>query len=228
MRIAICDDETLFLSQLKSKIYEYSNNHNLEPVVDEYTVGSNLINSNIKYDIIILDLMLPKMDGYQVIKKLKDEKVYTPILILSAKSELDDKVKGFEVGADDYLTKPFEIKELIMRVNAIVKRNYNLQSQNLTCNNMSLDLKGCKMINTDTGKSIRISGKELQLLEMLLYNQRQVLTKEQITEKIWGYESNAEYNNVEVYVSFIRRKLKQLNCNVTINSVRGVGYSLEG
>ena len=84
------------------------------------------------------------------------------------------------------------------------------------------------MINTDTGKSIRISGKELQLLEMLMYNQRQVLTKEQITEKIWGYESNAEYNNVEVYVSFIRRKLKQLNCNVTINSVRGVGYSLEG
>ena len=108
------------------------------------------------YDIIILDLMLPKMDAYQVIKKLKDEKVYTPILILSAKSELDDKVKGFEVGADDYLTKPFEIKELIMRVNAIVKRNYNLQSQNLTCNNMSLDLKGCKMINTDTGTSIRI------------------------------------------------------------------------
>ena len=179
-------------------------------------------------DLVLLDIMLPKMDGYQVIKKLKDEKVYTPILILSAKSELDDKVKGFEVGADDYLTKPFEIKELIMRVNAIVKINYNLQSQNLTCNNMSLDLKGCKMINTDTGKSIRISGKELQLLEMLLYNQRQVLTKEQITEKIWGYESNAEYNNVEVYISFIRRKLKQLNCKATINSIRGVGYSLEG
>lgn len=224
MRILIVEDSYSLADTLQTALK--NENYIVDAVFDGsdgYEYGRTGI-----YDIIILDLMLPKMDGYQVIKKLKDEKVYTPILILSAKSELDDKVKGFEVGADDYLTKPFEIKELIMRVNAIVKRNYNLQSQNLTCNNMSLDLKSCKMINTDTGKSIRISGKELQLLEMLLYNQRQVLTKEQITEKIWGYESNSEYNNVEVYVSFIRRKLKQLNCNVTINSVRGVGYSLEG
>lgn len=224
MRILIVEDSYSLADTLQTALK--NENYIVDAVFDGsdgYEYGRTGI-----YDIIILDLMLPKMDGYQVIKKLKDEKVYTPILILSAKSELDDKVKGFEVGADDYLTKPFEIKELIMRVNAIVKRNYNLQSQNLTCNNMSLDLKSCKMINTDTGKSIRISGKELQLLEMLLYNQRQVLTKEQITEKIWGYYSNAEYNNVEVYVSFIRRKLKQLNCNVTINSVRGVGYSLEG
>ena len=224
MRILIVEDSYSLADTLQTALK--NENYIVDAVFDGsdgYEYGRTGI-----YDIIILDLMLPKMDGYQVIKKLKDEKVYTPILILSAKSELDDKVKGFEVGADDYLTKPFEIKELIMRVNAIVKRNYNLQSQNLTCNNMSLDLKSCKMINTDTGKSIRISGKELQLLEMLLYNQRQVLTKEQITEKIWGYESNAEYNNVEVYISSIRRKLKQLNCNCTINSIRGVGYSLEG
>lgn len=224
MRILIVEDSYSLADTLQTALK--NENYIVDAVFDGsdgYEYGRTGI-----YDIIILDLMLPKMDGYQVIKKLKDEKVYTPILILSAKSELDDKVKGFEVGADDYLTKPFEIKELIMRVNAIVKRNYNLQSQNLICNNMSLDIKSCQMINTDTGKSIRISGKELQLLEMLMYNQRQVLTKEQITEKIWGYESNAEYNNVEVYVSFIRRKLKQLNCNVTINSVRGVGYSLEG
>lgn len=224
MRILIVEDSYSLADTLQTALK--NENYIVDAVFDGsdgYEYGRTGI-----YDIIILDLMLPKMDGYQVIKKLKDEKVYTPILILSAKSELDDKVKGFEIGADDYLTKPFEIKELIMRVNAIVKRNYNLQSQNLTCNDMSLDLKGCKMINTDTGKSIRISGKELQLLELLLYNQRQVLTKEQITEKIWGYESNAEYNNVEVYISFIRRKLKQLNCNCTINSIRGVGYSLEG
>lgn len=224
MRILIVEDSYSLADTLQTALK--NENYIVDAVfdgLDGYEYGRTGI-----YDIIILDLMLPKLDGYEVIKKLKEEKVYTPILILSAKSELDDKVKGFEVGADDYLTKPFEIKELIMRVNAIVKRNYNLLSQNLICKNMSLDIKSCKMINTDTGKSIRISGKELQLLEMLLYNQRQVLTKEQITEKIWGYESNAEYNNVEVYVSFIRRKLKQLNCNVTINSVRGVGYSLEG
>lgn len=224
MRILIVEDSYSLADTLQTALK--NENYIVDAVFDGsdgYEYGRTGI-----YDIIILDLMLPKLDGYEVIKKLKKEKVYTPILILSAKSELDDKVKGFEVGADDYLTKPFEIKELIMRVNAIVKRNYNLLSQNLICNNMSLDIKSCQMINTDTGKSIRISGKELQLLEMLMYNQRQVLTKEQITEKIWGYESNAEYNNVEVYVSFIRRKLKQLNCNVTINSVRGVGYSLEG
>lgn len=142
MRILIVEDSYSLADTLQTALK--NENYIVDAVfdgLDGYEYGRTGI-----YDIIILDLMLPKMDGYQVIKKLKDEKVYTPILILSAKSELDDKVKGFEVGADDYLTKPFEIKELIMRVNAIVKRNYNLQSQNLTCNNMSLDLKGCKMI----------------------------------------------------------------------------------
>lgn len=140
MRILIVEDSYSLADTLQTALK--NENYIVDAVFDGsdgYEYGRTGI-----YDIIILDLMLPKMDGYQVIKKLKDEKVYTPILILSAKSELDDKVKGFEVGADDYLTKPFEIKELIMRVNAIVKRNYNLQSQNLTCNNMSLDLKGCK------------------------------------------------------------------------------------
>lgn len=139
MRILIVEDSYSLADTLQTALK--NENYIVDAVFDGsdgYEYGRTGI-----YDIIILDLMLPKMDGYQVIKKLKDEKVYTPILILSAKSELDDKVKGFEVGADDYLTKPFEIKELIMRVNAIVKRNYNLQSQNLTCNNMSLDLKGC-------------------------------------------------------------------------------------
>lgn len=139
MRILIVEDSYSLADTLQTALK--NENYIVDAVFDGsdgYEYGRTGI-----YDIIILDLMLPKMDGYQVIKKLKDEKVYTPILILSAKSELDDKIKGFEVGADDYLTKPFEIKELIMRVNAIVKRNYNLQSQNLTCNNMSLDLKGC-------------------------------------------------------------------------------------
>ena len=137
MRILIVEDSYSLADTLQTALK--NENYIVDAVfdgLDGYEYGRTGI-----YDIIILDLMLPKMDGYQVIKKLKDEKVYTPILILSAKSELDDKVKGFEVGADDYLTKPFEIKELIMRVNAIVKRNYNLQSQNLTCNNMSLNLK---------------------------------------------------------------------------------------
>lgn len=139
MRILVVEDSYSLADTLQTALK--NENYIVDAVFDGsdgYEYGRTGI-----YDIIILDLMLPKMDGYQVIKKLKDEKVYTPILILSAKSELDDKIKGFEVGADDYLTKPFEIKELIMRVNAIVKRNYNLQSQNLTCNNMSLDLKGC-------------------------------------------------------------------------------------
>lgn len=224
MRILIVEDSYSLADTLQTALK--NENYIVDAVFDGsdgYEYGRTGI-----YDIIILDLMLPKMDGYQVIKKLKDEKVYTPILILSAKSELDDKVKGFEVGADDYLTKPFEIKELIMRVNAIVKRNYNLQSQNLTCNNMSLWFKRLQNDKHRYRKVNQNFRQRTSTVGKLLYNQRQVLTKEQITEKIWGYESNAEYNNVEVYISFIRRKLKQLNCNCTINSIRGVGYSLEG
>lgn len=181
------------------------------------------------YDILILDLMLPKMNGYEVLSALRSDGNHIPVLILSARAELDDKVQGFRVGADDYVTKPFEIEELIMRIQAITRRriSQDIDMQFLHAGDLAFDNNTCEISNTDTGKTMKISGKEMQLLEFLLINQNQVLEKEQIATKIWGYESNAEYNNVEVYISFLRRKFQHLQVNTRIRAVRGVGYILE-
>ncbi|MCM1282905.1 MAG: response regulator transcription factor [Muribaculaceae bacterium] len=179
------------------------------------------------YDLVVLDLMLPVMDGYEVLRRLRQEGNEVPVLILSAKSELEDKVEGFRRGADDYLTKPFEIQELVMRIQAIVRRRGGREIVYLQAGNLRLDTGNCLLENMDTGKSMEIGGKELQLLELFLSNQGLVLEKELIATKIWGYESNAEYNNVEVYVSFLRRKLNYLQANIRLRAVRGVGYTME-
>lgn len=181
------------------------------------------------YDILILDLMLPKMNGYEVLSSLRSDGNHIPVLILSARAELDDKVQGFRVGADDYVTKPFEIEELIMRIQAITRRriSQDISMQFLRAGDLAFDNNTCEISNINTGKSMKISGKEMQLCEFLLINQNQVLEKEQIATKIWGYDSNAEYNNVEVYISFLRRKFQHLQVNTRIRAVRGVGYILE-
>lgn len=181
------------------------------------------------YDIVILDLMLPKMNGYEVLSTLRSDGNHIPVLILSARAELDDKIQGFRVGADDYVTKPFEIEELIMRIQAITRRRVPqaIDMQLLRAGDLAFDSNTCEISNTNTGKSMKISGKEMQLLEFLLINRNQVLEKEQIATKIWGYDSNAEYNNVEVYISFLRRKFQHLQVNTRIRAVRGVGYILE-
>lgn len=181
------------------------------------------------YDILILDLMLPKMNGYEVLSSLRSDGNHIPVLILSARSELDDKLQGFRVGADDYVTKPFEIEELILRIQAITRRriSQDIDMQFLRAGDLAFDNNTCEISNINTGKSMKISGKEMQLCEFLLINQNQVLEKEQIATKIWGYDSNAEYNNVEVYISFLRRKFQHLQVNTRIRAVRGVGYILE-
>ena len=181
------------------------------------------------YDILILDLMLPKMNGYEVLSSLRSDGNHIPVLILSARSELDDKLQGFRVGADDYVTKPFEIEELIMRIQAITRRriSQDIDMQFLRAGDLAFANNTCEISNINTGKSMKISGKEMQLCEFLLINQNQVLEKEQIATKIWGYDSNAEYNNVEVYISFLRRKFQHLQVNTRIRAVRGVGYILE-
>ena len=165
------------------------------------------------YDMLILDLMLPKMNGYEVLSTLRREGNDIPVLILSARSEVADKVEGLE--------------ELLMRIQAITRRRVHQDIQLLHAGNLAFDNNTCEISNTDTGKTMKISGKEMQLLEFLLINQNQVLEKEQIATKIWGYESNAEYNNVEVYISFLRRKFQHLQVNTRIRAVRGVGYILE-
>ena len=157
------------------------------------------------YDMVILDLMLPKMNGYEVLSQ----------------------VMGYEAGADDYMTKPFEIRELLMRIQAISRRSHHQDTSHPVVGNLSYDPATCEICNTQTKKSVQVSGKEMQLLEFFMNNCNQVLEKNQITTKIWGFDSNAEYNNVEVYVSFLRRKFHHLQVNVTIRAIRGVGYIME-
>lgn len=179
------------------------------------------------YDLIILDLMLPQMNGYEVLSSLRRNGENVPVLILSAKTELEDKLHGFSIGADDDVTKPFEIRELLMRIQAIARRSKNQNITLPTVGNLSFNPGTCEISNTQTHKSMTISGKEMQLLEFFMNNCNQVLEKKQITAKIWGFDSNAEYNNVEVYVSFLRRKFHHLQVNAVIRAVRGVGYIME-
>ena len=179
------------------------------------------------YDLLILDLMLPKMNGYEVLSALRRDGQNVPVLILSAKTEIDDKIQGFTTGADDYMTKPFEIRELLMRIQAISRRSHHQDTSHPVVGNLSYDPATCEICNTQTKKSVQVSGKEMQLLEFFMNNCNQVLEKNQITTKIWGFDSNAEYNNVEVYVSFLRRKFHHLQVNVTIRAIRGVGYIME-
>lgn len=178
------------------------------------------------YDLILLDVMLPNKNGFDILKTLRNEKVKTPVIMLTAKSEIYDKLNGLENGADDYITKPFHIKELIARVKVVLKRKADLSDINiLELGELKLDLNSSKMISNEN--EISINGKELELLEILLRNKKQIVSRETIVDKIWGYDSNAEYNNVEVYVTFLRRKLKLLKVNVKISSVRGIGYKLD-
>ena len=181
-----------------------------------------------RYDIhlAIVDIMMPVMDGIEMTMKIRENYDF-PVIFLSAKSEDIDKITGLNIGGDDYVTKPFEIQELLMRIQAISRRRIHQDILRPHAGNLSFDSNTCEISNTSTGKSMKISGKEMQLCEFLLINQNQVLEKEQIATKIWGYDSNAEYNNVEVYISFLRRKFHHLQVNVTIRAVRGVGYILE-
>ena len=178
------------------------------------------------YDLILLDVMLPHKDGFEILKTLKSEKIETPIIMLTAKSEIYDKLNGLENGADDYITKPFHMRELVARVKNVIKRKSNVEDTDvLEYNDIKLDLKSG--ILTCNNNEISINGKELELLEVLLINKNQIVNKENLASKIWGYNSEAEYNNVEVYTTFLRRKLKLIKSNVKIKAIRGIGYKLE-
>jgi len=178
------------------------------------------------YDLILLDVMLPKKDGFEILRNLKNEKINAPIIMITAKSELVDKLKGLENGVDDYITKPFHMRELIARVKIVLKRKANIENTNvLEYSDLRLDLSTGKM--SANSNEISINGKELELLEILLLNKKQIINKEMLINKIWGYDSDAEYNYVEVYVSFLRKKLRLLNSKVKIKAIRGMGYKLE-
>ncbi|MCD8232046.1 MAG: response regulator transcription factor [Clostridiales bacterium] len=179
-----------------------------------------------QYDGAILDVMLPGLSGIEVAAQSRKAGVRTPILMLTAKSEVSDKVLGLDAGADDYLTKPFQTAELLARVRALCRRNLSLTDDRLCAGDLILDPKSLTLHCTATGQSVRLSEKECRVLEYLISNRKQVLSKELLATKIWGYEDEAEYNKVEVYISFARKKLAFVGSGVEIKAVRGVGYEL--
>ena len=222
MRVLLAEDEKrmaqALVALLKQEKYD----------VDHFADGASALmalESGV-YDIAVLDVMMPEMNGFEVARKARSQGVTTPILMLTAKSQLDDKVTGLDSGADDYLTKPFQTKELLARLRALGRRNVSFQDGSLKFGDLSLDTSKATLTCTSSGQSVRLSEKELRILEYMFSNQGQILNREQLAVKIWGYESDAEYNNVEVYMSFTRKKLAFVGSQVEIKAVRGLGYEL--
>lgn len=175
------------------------------------------------YDAIILDIMMPIMNGYEVLSKLRADKIYTPVLILTAKDGIDDKVRGFRSGADDYLVKPFNREELVARVEALIRRaNGNYTENAIEFKGLTLDLNSRKVIAED--KEIILQGKQFDMLEYLINSKNTIITKEQIFDKIWGFNSETTTNVIEVYASGLRKELKKIGYDQYLKTIRGVGY----
>ena len=220
MKILIIEDDKILSDTIKQCICKL---YDTEQAFDGYD-GYMMANENI-YDIIILDLMLPEMSGYEVVKKLRENKIYTLVLILTAKDGIDDKIKGFEYGADDYLVKPFERRELIARLEAIIRRtNGSYQKDLLEFKDIKLNLKKRTILIED--KEISLQGKQFDILEYLIHSKNTIITKEQIFEKIWGFDSETTTTVVEVYTSGLRKVLKEYGKDKYIKTIRGVGYML--
>ena len=178
-----------------------------------------------QYDVIVLDVMLPGLDGFEVVRRLRAAHISTPVLMLTAKDELTDKVSGLDHGADDYMTKPFDSEELLARVRALTRRQGEVIGEQLAAGDLVLDTPTRSLRCGE--KSVRLGFKEFDVLRLLLAAPRAVIPKEDIISKVWGLESEAEDNNVEVYISFLRKKLAYLGSRVSIGTVRKVGYHLE-
>ena len=198
-------------------------------VVDPVYTGPDGLDSALSggYDAIILDVMLPGMDGFTVLDQLRAAQIKTPVMMLTARGDLQDRVRGLESGADYYLPKPFQMGELIACLRAITRRGDGAPVMALAFGGVSLSEKDGKLQNDTTGQSVKLGAKEYQLMELFLRNPAQILPKETLIERVWGYDSDAEYNNLEVYVAFLRKKLGFIGAGVKLKATRGLGYSLE-
>ncbi|SCN24359.1 Response regulator ArlR [Clostridium sp. N3C] len=222
MRILIVEDE-IPLAEALTQILR-KNNYTVDTANDGESGLDNAL-SDI-YDLIVLDIMLPKIDGLSILKEIRKEGLSTQVILLTARGEISDKVKGLDCGADDYLAKPFASEELLARIRAVSRRKGRvLEDNSLKFGDLQLNMSTLKL--SKDNKEIKLILKEAELLELLISRKNVTTSKEQIIEKLWGFDSEVEYNNVEVYISFLRKKLTHLNSQVTINTVRGVGYILE-
>lgn len=176
------------------------------------------------YDAIVLDVMLPHMDGFTVAKNLREQKIETPIIMLTAKDAISDKISGLDYGADDYMTKPFAPEELLARIRAITRRKGEVIMNKLTLNDLSLDLESSTLSKNE--KSVRLNFKEFEIMKLFMSNPNSTYSKEDLITKVWGYESDATDNNVEAYISFLRKKLMHIGSEMKIEAIRKVGYRL--
>ncbi|MFA6948639.1 MAG: response regulator transcription factor [Eubacteriales bacterium] len=221
MRILIVEDEKK-LSEALAAILQ-KNKYSADAAYDGVD-GLDCAMSGI-YDVIILDIMLPRMDGLELLRRLRADGIKTPVILLTAKYEITDRVRGLDSGADDYLTKPFSSDELLARIRALSRRNVTVFGDDaLTFDDITLDLSAYELCCG--GRNIRLGAKEMQILELLIKYGGRICSKEELLVKVWGYDSDAEYNNVEVYISFIRKKLTHLHSRVQIKTVRSAGYCL--
>lgn len=221
MRLLLAEDEKELSHALVTVLLH--NNYSVDAVYNGQDALDYINMGN--YDGAILDIMMPKMDGITVLKKVRASGSQIPILMLTAKAEIDDRVLGLDCGADDYLTKPFSMKELLARLRAMTRRQTVAADTTLSYGNITLD-RSTYMLFSKT-ESLRLASKEFQMLEMLLANPGQVISTEQFMDKIWGYDSDTEQNVVWVYISYLRKKLTVLQASVGIKAVRGLGYTLE-
>lgn len=220
MRILYAEDE-IALSRAVAKILE-KNNYTVDVVHNGLDALDYLQNGN--YDIAILDIMMPKMDGITALRKLRSVGITIPVIMLTAKTEIDDKVLGLDSGANDYLTKPFDTKELLARIR-VLTRGVRPVDSTMQFGNISLD-RATFALSSPSG-SFRLANKEFQMMEILMSNPKNLVSSDQFMEKIWGYDASAEINVVWVYISYLRKKLNALHANIQIRSIRNAGYTLE-
>lgn len=224
MRILVVEDEYKLADLISTRLKK--ENYSVDISLDGEDGLYNALN-NI-YDLIILDIMLPKKNGFEILKELKDNNIKASVIMLTARTSLEDKLEGFEYGADDYLTKPFHMEELIARVNVKLRKNSSNKDINvLPFEDIKLDIKKTLLTCVKTNEEIEIICKELLILECLIKNQNQVVSKDFLYDNVWGMDNDATSNNLEAYISFIRKKLKAIGSKVNIKAVRGLGYKLE-
>ena len=221
MKVLIVEDEYNLADVIKERLEKEKLTVD---IVEDGEEGYYYASTN-TYDLIILDVMLPNMSGFQILNKLRADNISSKIIMLTARSTIEDKLNGLENGTDDYLTKPFHMDELVARVNIQLKRNVN--NNNLSFGDLVLNTTTLKVTCAKTNEVVELIKKEFQLLEYFINNPNQVLSKEQIYDRVWGIENEIESNNLEAYLSFIRRKLRVLESKVVIKSVRGMGYKIE-
>ena len=221
MRVLVVEDEKRLAETLADIISDSGDTVDVSNDGEEgyYNAASGI------YDAIVLDVMLPKMNGFDILKKIREEGVSTPVLMLTARTQLGDRVNGLNLGADYYLTKPFENEELIASLHAIMRRKSDYIPEDISFGDLTLHPSSCTLVCN--GKEIKLNAKEFELMRYLMINGKSIISKETIINKIWGYDSDAGDNNVEAYVSILRRKLNSLKSTVSIKAVRMVGYHLE-